>query len=307
MSPFHPDLRWARFFPSFSFGPRLRSLAARTKRGRVPSVEGLIIEDVDVPARQGAPAVSLRLYRPKTLTTSAPALYWMHGGGFIIGQPEQDEANNISFARELGITVAAVRYRLAPDHPAPAATEDAYAGLRWLHAEAARLQIDPTRIAIGGASAGGGLTATLAHCALDRGEVKPAFQLLVYPMLDDRTVLRTDLDTRHVRVWLPGSNAYAWRSYLGAAPGGATVPPYSAAARREVLTGLPPAWIGVGSLDLFHDEDLAYAKRLQDSGVPCEVHVVPGAFHGFDAIFRNAGVTKAFFAEQMRVLRAALC
>jgi acetyl esterase/lipase len=307
MSAFHPDLWLGRFIPTFSFGPRVVAfMRGRTKRQPAPVLDDVSVEDVDVPARGDSPAVSLRLYRPKALTRSAPALYWMHGGGFIIGQPEQDEASNLAFARELGITVAAVRYRLAPEHPAPAAVEDAYAGLRWLHSQAERLKVDPARIAIGGASAGGGLAATLALVAHDRREVRPAFQLLVYPMLDDRTVTRRDLDTRHVRVWTTGSNAWAWSVYLGHAPGAETASAYAAAARREDLTGLPPAWIGVGTLDLFHDEDLAYAKRLKASGVGCEVHVVPGAFHGFDVLFRKAPVSKAFWKEQARALRAAL-
>lgn len=306
MNPFHPDLRWARFIPRFSFGPFFSALARRAKRGAIPRVDGMQIEDVDIPAAMGSPAVSLRLYRPKDLASPAPALLWMHGGGFIMGQPELDEGNSIAFARELGITVAALRYRLAPEFPAPAALEDAYAGLRWLFSQAGPLHIDPRRIAIGGRSAGGGLCATLAQFAHDHGEVRPAFQLLIYPMLDDRTVTRPDHDTRHARVWSPGSNKWAWTSYLGQEPGAPSVRPYAVAARRENLAGLPPAWIGVGTLDLFHDEDLAYAKRLSESGVRCEVHVVPGAFHGFDAVFRGAPVAREFRREQVRALRGAL-
>lgn len=307
MSTFHPDLWLGRFIPEFSFGPRVvRFIRRRTRRGPVPVLEDVRVEDVEVPAAGRSPAVSLRLYRPKALSRAAPALYWMHGGGFVIGSPEQDEANSIAFARELGITVAAVRYRLAPEHPAPAAVEDAYAGLTWLHAQAGQLNIDPTRIAVGGASAGGGLAATLALVAHDRGAVRPAFQLLVYPMLDDRTVTRADLDTRGVRIWSTKSNAWAWSVYLGHAPGADTTSPYAAAARRDDLRGLPPAWIGVGTLDLFRDEDLAYAQRLNESGVSCEVHVVPGAFHGFDAVFRRAPVSRAFWQTQANVLRAAL-
>lgn len=287
--------------PPFPAGPFVAGLMQRlTRRSAPPTVEGLIIEDIDVPG------VSLRVYRPKDAPAAMPAYLWLHGGGFLIGQPEQDEANNIALALELKLVVAGVRYRLAPKHPAPAAVEDAYAALKWLAAEAPRLGIDPTRIAIGGASAGGGLAATLALVAHDRGEVRPAFQLLVYPMLDDRTATRTDLETKNVRVWTPASNHYAWSAYLGHPPGQASANPYAAAARREDLRGLPPAWIGVGTLDLFHDEDVTYAKRLEASGVPCELHLVPGAFHGFDAVFRKAGVTKAFWSEQVRVLRAAL-
>lgn len=307
MSAFHPDLSLGRFIPNFSFGPRMVSfIRGRTKRGAIPVLPDVTVEDVEVPANGASPAVSLRLYRPKSLAAPAPALLWAHGGGFIIGSPEQDETNNLALVRELGITVAAYRYRLAPEHPAPAAVEDAYAALRWLHQNAERLNVDPKRIAIGGASAGGGLTATLALVAHDRNEVRPALQLLVYPMLDDRTATRTDLDLRNVRVWSQGSNTYAWSVYLGHAPGAPSASEYAAAARRKDVSGLPPAWIGVGTLDLFHDEDLAYAKRLNDAGVRCELHVVTGAFHGFDVVFPKRNVAKAFWQEQARALKAAL-
>ena len=262
----------------------------------------MMIEDVTT---EGPEPVSLRIYRPRSLTTVAPALFWIHGGGFIIGSPEQDEQSSIDFARDLGITVVALRYRLAPEHPAPAAIRDAYAGLTWVFAQAKEWGIDESKIAIGGASAGGGLAATLAIYAHDKGEVAPLFQLLVYPMLDDRTVLRTDIDTRNTRMWSPGSNRFAWSAYLGHDPGAEDTSPYAAAARRADLTGLPQAWIGVGTLDLFHDEDLEYARRLREAGVPCETYVISGAFHGFDAAFRKAGVSRDFWNEQSRALRAA--
>lgn len=155
-------------------------------------------------------------------------------------------------------------------------------------------------MAIGGASAGGGLAAGLAQRALDRGEVDLVAQLLVYPMIDDRTVLRTDLDHPRHRLWNQSSNALGWRCYLGDADPEVAVP-----ARRQDLAGLPPAWIGVGALDLFHDEDLAYAERLRAAGVPCEVMVIEGAFHGFDGIAPRAGVSRAFFASQCALLRKA--
>ncbi|WP_199874011.1 alpha/beta hydrolase fold domain-containing protein [Streptomyces sp. Root369] len=250
-----------------------------------------------MPGPKGAPSVSLRVFQPTGLKAAAGALLWIHGGGLIFGAPEQDDRTNIAFARELGITVAAVRYRLGPDHPAPAAVEDAYAGLRGLVARAGDLKIDVDRIAIGGASAGGGIAAALALLAHDRAEI---------PMLDDRTTTRTDLDTLKVRVWTPKSNRYGWSSYLGDAVAGPGVSPYAAAARREDLTGLPPAWIGVGTLDLFHDEDVEYARRLSDSGVPCDLHIVPGAFHGFDALFAKAEVSREFWRRQARALESAL-
>lgn len=306
MPTFHPDLAVGRFLPPLTHGPRLLKLINRVpiRGGEIP--DDILVEDVLVPGADGAPDVFLRIYRPRSLRTAAPALFWIHGGGFILGHPFQDEEANIGFVRTLGITVAAVRYRLGPEHPSPAAVEDAYAALTWLSAHAEERLIDPTRIAVGGASAGGGLAAGLVLYAHDRAEVTPAFQLLVYPMLDDRTVLRTDMDTRNVRMWTPGSNRFGWTSYLGAEPGSADVSPYAAPARRTSLAGLPPAWIGVGTLDLFHDEDVVYAERLAASGVPCELLVVDGAFHGFDAAFRKAGVSKDFHRAQAAALRGAL-
>lgn len=306
MAAFHPDLAVARFIPKTSYGPRsARMIRSINMRGAVSRPE-LEISELTVPGPDGVGEVSLRLYRPTAITSAAPALYWIHGGGLIIGQPEQDDRANIAFALELGITVAAVRYRLAPDHPSPAAIEDVYAGLLGLVANAHDLNIDVNRIAIGGASAGGGLAAALALLAHDRGEITPAFQLLVYPMLDDRTAVRSDIDTRNLRMWTQKSNHFGWSSYLGVEPGSPDVSPYSAPARREDLSGLPPAWIGVGTLDLFHDEDVDYARRLTESGVPTELFVVPGAFHGFDAVLRNASVSKEFLSRQIEALRQAL-
>lgn len=306
MAVFHPDLAAARFIPRFSFSPRL----VRTMRGLSPrpavAPPDVAIHELTVAGPDGAPGVGLRIFQPTGRAVAGPALFWIHGGGMITGSPEQDDATSLAFARELGITVAAVRYRLAPDDPAPAAIDDVYAGLAGLVANAAALNVDPDRIAIGGASAGGGLAAALAQLAHDRGEIQPVFQLLVYPMLDDRTVLRTDVDDRTLRMWSAKSNRYGWASYLGQEPGSPDAPPYAVAARRADLSGLPPAWIGVGTLDLFHDEDVLYARRLNDSGVPAELYLVPGAFHGFDAVFRKAEVTRTFWEEQARVLRAAL-
>lgn len=303
MPDFHPDLKVARFLPNFSFGARTASMARRlAKYAKPPKLPpGVTVEERIIP---GGPEVRVRLYRPATRPRGA--MLWIHGGGFIIGDPMQDELSSAGFASELGLVVVAVSYRLAPQHPFPAPVDDCYAALKWLHAEATRLEFDPARIIIGGASAGAGLAAGLSLLAHDRAEVKPMFQLLIYPMLDDRTVTRSDLRPGDLRVWSVGSNEYGWRSYLNAAPGGANVSPYAAPARREVLSGLPPAWIGVGTLDLFHDEDLAYARRLKEAGVACELTIVPGAFHGFDAIFPKAAVTRDFRDSQLSALRRAL-
>jgi len=304
MPQFHPDLRRARFIPPFSWGPRLVSAMERVTMRTPETPDDMDIEDVLVPGPAGD--VALRIYRPTLLSSQSPALYWMHGGGFLIGSPLQDERTSIDFARELNISVISVTYRLATEAPAPAAVEDAYAGLTWVWENAEDLGIDRERIAIGGASAGGGLAAALALYAHDRGEITPAFQLLVYPMLDDRTVTRTDIDTRGVRIWTPGSNRYAWTTYLGHEPGLAETSVYAAPARRDDLSDLPPAWIGVGDLDLFYDEDIAYAQRLEASDVPCEIYVVKGAFHGFDSIFSKSRVANEFWREQAGALQRAL-
>jgi acetyl esterase/lipase len=303
---FHPELAGlARFLPAGVLGPRtfrfVRFLGGFA-RGNVPA--GIRVEDATAPGPEGAPTVRVRVYRPEGLPASAPALLWMHGGGFLIGAPEQDDALCAAYAEALGCVVASVDYRLAPEHPFPAPLEDCFAALTWLHREAAALGVDPARVAVGGASAGGGLAAGLALLAHDRG-VPVVFQLLVYPMIDDRTTLRTDVDGGVHRVWNQPANAFGWASYLGRAPGGADVPDAAAPARRADLSGLPPAWIGVGTFDLFHDEDLAYAARLRAAGVPVDLEVVPGAFHGFDAISAKAAVSRAFHASQHASLRRA--
>ena len=271
-------------------GPRslrlIRKLSA-LQQGKTPDgVEVLTLSS----------GVGVRLHRPVGVDQPGPALLWLHGGGYIIGTAQQDDALCRRFTRELGITVAAVDYRLAPEHPYPAPLEDCYAALTWL----ARLPaVDPARVAIGGASAGGGLAAALALLAHDRGEVTPALQLLAYPMLDDRS--GSGPDNPKYRLWSPKSNRFGWKAYLGTADPKVAVP-----ARRDDLGGLPPAWIGVGTNDLFHDEDVDYAGRLTAAGVPCRVEVVNGAFHGFDQMVPKAGVSQSFFASQCASLRTAL-
>jgi acetyl esterase/lipase len=199
--------------------------------------------------------------------------------------------------------VASVDYRLAPESPFPVPLDDCYLALAWL---ADQPDVDASRIAVGGASAGGGLAAALALLARDRGEVELAFQSLSYPMLDDRTANRTDIDQRNFRLWNNKANRFGWQSYTGLAPGSPGVTDLAAPARCGDLTGLPPAWIGVGTLDLFHGEDLAYAARLDKAGVECAILEVEGAFHGFDLVRPRAGVSRDFRAAQVAALAPAL-
>lgn len=310
-STLHPDLLPAgRFAPRFSFTPRtlrlVRWLTGLRKAPHLPRLDDVVTEDHAAPAPEGGRPVPVRVYRPAEADGPVPALVWFHGGGYILGDAYQDEKANLALVRELGIAVATVDYRLAPEEPAPAATDDGYAALRWLHDSAGELGIRPDRLAVGGASAGGGLAAGVALVAHDRGEVPLVFQLLIYPMLDDRTVVRPDLDDRECRMWTASSNRFGWTAYLGTEPGSDGVSEYAAPARREDLAGLPPVWIGVGGCDLFHDEDVAYADRLADAGVPCELHVSPGGYHAFDLLQPKAGVSQAFRASYIAALGAAL-
>lgn len=290
-SVFHPDLRRAaRFIPRQGVGPRalpvIRALTGLQGR-RTPAD----VEVLELPA-----GASVRVFRPpRPSADPGPALLWIHGGGYVIGTAAQDDRLCRRFAADLGATIASVDYRLAPEHPYPAALDDCWAALLRL---AGLPGVDPARIAIGGASAGGGLAAALAQWAADRGDVTPVLQLLVYPMLDDRSSALPR--NRDYRLWTARSNRFGWDAYLGGADPQSVVP-----ARRADLKGLAPAWIGVGTLDLFHDEDLAYAQRLRQAGVPCAVETVPGAFHGFDLLLPKAGVSQSFFASQCASLRDA--
>lgn len=261
-----------------------------------------------LPGRYGRPDVEVHLYQRPGRTRPGGVLYWIHGGGFVIGTPAMGHQFCSRVADELDVLVVSVDYRLAPENPVPEGLEDCYTGLRWVHEHAEELGVDPARIAIGGDSAGGGLAACLAQLAHDRGEVDLCFQLLVYPMLDDRTVLRRDHGGTGEFIWSPESNRFGWTSYLGRSPAWASAPPYAAGARRDDLAGLPPAWIGVGDIDLFHDEDVAYAQRLSAAGVPCDLYVVPGMYHGADGFPGPASspAMTAFNQAKIDALRAVL-
>lgn len=258
------------------------------------------------PGSNGAPPVRVLCYEPATRTARRPALLYMHGGGYITGAPELNDDQNFKWAEQLGIAVYAVAYRLAPETPAPGSVQDCYDVLRWMNENADTLGLDPTRVAVGGESAGGGLASALALLARDRGELAIAFQLLMYPMLDDRTVVNDPPAYQGEFLWKRNHNRFGWTSLLGCQPGSAIVPPYAAAGRAEDLRHLPSAFIAVGAMDLFCFEGLDYARRLIEAEVPTELHVYPRAIHAFDA-WLGARVTQALVATRTAALQRALC
>lgn len=218
----------------------------------------------------------VHVYAPAGARTRA-GLLWIHGGGYVAGTASQDHARCGRLARELDLVVLSAEYRPAPRHRFPAALNDTHAAWSWALAHADELRIDPERLAIGGQSAGGGLAAALVQRVYDSGGTQPAAQWLFCPMLDDRTAMNGNLDEFRHYLWDNRSNRVGWRSYLGVDPGSDTVPEYASPARRAILTGLSPAWIGVGDIELFHDEAHRYADALEAAGTPTVLDVVPGA------------------------------
>ncbi len=226
------------------------------------------------------PPVPVRVHRAKDAQGLLPAVVTIHGGGYVIGSYDMDSPLLDRWCPTLGVVGVSVEYRLAPETSYPGPLEDCYAALRWTYENAAELGIDKDRIGVYGLSAGGGLAAALALLARDRGEVPLAFVLLDCPMLDDRQQTPS-IQSEGLYVWGQGSNEFGWRSYLGDLYGSDDIPPHAAAARESNLAGLPPTCVVVGSIDGFRDEDMGYAQRLNQAGVPCELHVIAGLPHAY--------------------------
>lgn len=268
--------------------------------------DGVSVTHQTIPGADGAPDVPVLVVQPKPRPEPAPALLWIHGGGTILGTPENDVVKCAEFAAELGAVVIATSYRLAPENPFPAAADDCFSSWRWLTSPDGgirQLGLDPDRIALGGASAGGLLASLVAHRIVDRDAHQPCLQLLVYPMLDDRSVLRPEVGRRAL-LWTRTSNEIGWSCFLGRHPEWDRAPEGAVPARRADLSGLPPTWIGVGELDLFYGEDLEYARRLREAGVECELVEVPRAYHGFD-IMTGTDPVRGFQQAQLAALRRA--
>lgn len=276
-------------------------------RAAMPVVEmpEVVSGIMHVPGPHGVP-VRVVAHRPKAAAGPLPAILHIHGGGFIVGEPIIEDIANRLAVQALGCALFSVDYRLAPETPHPGPLEDCYAALTYLAGHAAALGIDPARIGVMGESAGGGLAAGLALLARDRGGPRIGFQHLIYPMLDDRNCTSPDPHPLAGEfMWTRPNNHFGWSAYLGTAPGGPNVSPYAAPARAANLAGLPPAFISVGALDLFLEEDIEYARRLTRAGVPVELHVYPGAYHGYQ-LAPEARVTRAANRDSFDALRRSL-
>ncbi|MET7991930.1 alpha/beta hydrolase fold domain-containing protein [Amycolatopsis sp. NPDC005232] len=303
-----PELApWLSGIPEIDLGdPRKareteRSLSAQCPE---PDLAGLTVEDREVPGRHGAPSVPVRVYRPRQKSGRLPAVLLMHSGGFVFGGLHTEHAGAAAIAESVGAVVVSVGYRLAPEHPHPAALVDCYAALLWLAETAEDLGVDPAWIAVSGQNAGGGLAAAVALLARDCGGPALAFQALGTPELDDRLATESMWTFVDTPVWHRGNAKQSWAAYLGDEAGGPRVSSYAAPARATDLTRLPPAYVTASQFDPFRDEALDYARRLAQANVPVELHLYPGTFHG-STFVAGAAVSRRTTADLVDALRRA--
>jgi acetyl esterase/lipase len=259
-----------------------------------------------VPGLEGAPEITMLICRPARVPAPVAAVYHMHSGGMIMGDNRRGLPQMLEWVEELRAAVISVEYRLAPETPHPGPVEDCYAGLAWTAANADELGIDPDQIIVAGSSAGAGLAAAVALLARDRGGPALAGQMLMCPMLDDRNDTPSAVQMAGRGIWDRAANEVGWTALLGAARGGPDVSPYAAPARAADVSGLPPAFIDVGSAETFRDEAVTYASRIWEAGGVAELHVWPGGFHGFAGLAPQAAVSQDAIAAQRNWLRRIL-
>lgn len=273
----------------------------------LPPNERVVSEDRTIPGPEGAPELTVRVYRPAAAdpaSAALPGLFFIHGGGMVLGSIDGEDLVAAMLSEAVGAVVVSVEYRLAPEHPYPAAVEDCYAGLCWMADNADELGFDVDRLAVFGASAGGGLALATVMLARDRGGPEICFQMPIYPMIDDRNETASSHEITEVGIWDRDGNIEAWSWYLGGKPADALAAP--ARADDADLAGLPPTFIDVGEVDLFRDEDLAFAARLLQAGVPTELHVYPGAYHASETFAPEAELTQRIWGTRIAALSRAL-
>ncbi len=312
--PFDPELAvaLAELPVPATVTPDLVPVMAEGNAALAPSNEDLsrsgqfVVSESQVPGPDGASDVSLLICRPAALEGTAPAVFFIHGGGMVMGTNRTGIECTLEWAEAVGAVIVSVEYRLAPAHPHPAPVEDCYAGLCGASERATELGIDPGRLLVAGESAGGGLAAAVALMARDRHGPALVGQMLICPMLDDRNETPSSFELDGEGVWDRTSNFTGWQALLGDRCGGPDVSPYAAPSRATDLSELPPAYVDVGSVETFRDEDVDYAVRLWRAGVDAELHVWPGGFHGFDLIVPQATLSRRAQRARIDWLRRTL-
>jgi acetyl esterase len=245
----------------------------------------------------------LRIYRPKFSQETLPVLLWIHGGGYVLGTAEADDTLCLGFVKAANCVVVSVDYRLAPEHPYPAPIEDCYTALKWVADNVEALNVDPNRIGVAGASAGGGLTAAVTLLARDRNYPSLCFQMPLYPMIDDRNNTPSANEVKEGFVWNQQANDHGWRMYLGELFGSDQVPAYAAPARAEDYSNLPFTYTCVGQLDPFRSETITYVAKLAEAGVDVEFHLYLGAYHGFESLNPQARIAQQALNEYTQAVK----
>ena len=301
-STIDPAFWWIKYIPElpvhYSWFRRLAR--AYTTAGTPPPG----ITRKEVVCRSNGIDIRFILTCPAKREGRMPTMLWFHAGGMVYGNYRSDWQRMDEYAQNLGLCSISLDYRLAPEHAAPAAIDDGASVWNWILDNAGDEDLDLGRLIIGGASSGAGLAASVSQRIYDMGGPQPILQFLTYPMLDDRTATKPANTTHYL--WSSANNRYAWGAYLGVPAGSEVVPKYAVPSRREDLSGLPPAWIGVGTLDLFHDEDVEYARRLEESGVKVDLKVTEGAFHASEMLFPKESRSVNFTLAQESALRDAI-
>lgn len=309
---FDPELiPLLEFLPPVSMDDPASARAAFSEMSKQMNAEldtsGVVIVDRQIPGPEGAPDVAIRCYSPEGLNKAVPGLLFMHGGGFVLGNLDSEHASCITICRSLGIVVVSVDYRLSPETAYPGALHDCYAALEWLANSAAKLQVDPTRIAVFGQSAGGCLAAALTLLSRDQQGPAICFQYLGIPVLDDRMNSNSMRKFTDTPIWDRHKSEQSWAYYLGEQykAGDPEVPAYAAPARATDLSGLPPAYVSTMEFDPLRDEGINYACRLLEAGISTEIHSYPGTFHGSSA-FSHVAISQREAADTLAVLARGL-
>ncbi|MFZ3578782.1 alpha/beta hydrolase [Virgibacillus sp. DJP39] len=272
----------------------------------IPVDESVVIFDHLVPGPEDNPHVRVRIYEPKEKDGTSPGLLWIHGGGYVIGTPEENDVLCQRFVTEANCVVVSVDYRLAPESPYPAALDDCYSALKWFSENADKLGVDPTRIGVAGASAGGGLTAALSLLTRDRNGPKLCFQMPLYPMINDHNNTPSSQEVTGNMIWNHDLNEKGWKMYLNGQNGTKNVSKYAAPAREKDFSGLPYTYTCVGQLDPFRDETLDYVTRLSRAGVDVEFHLYPGCYHGFEVLTPDAAISQRALTEYVSAVKHVL-